>query len=108
MTTKNNALLSISAFAFGILLLTGCTDKNKFYAEHDVLINNIDKSIKPGDDFFMYANGAWLKKNPIPAAYSSWSIFNLVQEDLRNKMLKINEDAVKANAAKGTNTQTIG
>ncbi|MFD0766634.1 M13 family metallopeptidase [Mucilaginibacter lutimaris] len=108
MTIKNNTLMAVSAFAIGAMLLTACQDKNKFYAEHDVLINNIDKGVKPGDDFFKYANGAWLKKNPIPAAYSSWSIFNLVQEDLRNKMLKINKDAVKANAAKGTNTQKIG
>ncbi|MES2267991.1 MAG: M13 family metallopeptidase [Bacteroidota bacterium] len=108
MTIKKNTIIAISAFSVGAIILTACQDKNKFYAEHDVLINNIDKSVKPGDDFFKYANGAWLKKNPIPAAYSSWSIFNLVQEDLRNKMLKINEDAVKANAAKGTNTQKIG
>lgn len=110
MSLKKNTIRAVSACALGMVLLSACKDKEKdqLYAENDVLINNVDKSVKPGDDFFMYANGAWLKKNPIPAAYSSWSIFNLVQEDLRNKMRKINEDAVKANASKGSNTQKIG
>jgi len=110
MSLKKNTICAVSACAVGMVLLSACKDKEKdqLYAENDVLINNVDKSVKPGDDFFMYANGAWLKKNPIPAAYSSWSIFNLVQEDLRNKMRKINEDAVKANAPKGSNTQKIG
>jgi putative endopeptidase len=108
MTIKKNTVYAIAACAVGALLFTACKNKDKMYAENDVLIKNIDKSVKPGDNFFMYANGTWLKKNPIPAAYSSWSIFNLVQEDLRNKMLKINEDAVKASAPKGSNTQKIG
>ncbi|RFZ92758.1 M13 family peptidase [Mucilaginibacter conchicola] len=108
MTIKLNTLRLITGVAISSILLSACTDQNKVYEENDVLINNIDKSAKPGDDFFKYANGGWLKKHPIPAAYSAWSIFNLVQEDLRNKMLKINEDAMKANAAKGSNTQKIG
>ena len=93
-----------------LVLLTGaCTeDKTKLYEANDPLIKNMDKAANPGDDFFKYANGKWLKDNPIPGAYSSWGIGNLVQEDLRNKLRKINEDALKENAAKGSNTQKIG
>ena len=108
MTTKKNTIYAIVICAVSALLLNACKNKDKVYAENDVLIKNIDKSVKPGDDFFMYANGAWLKKNPIPGAYSSWGIGNVMQEDLRNKLRKINEDALKANAAKGSNTQKIG
>lgn len=68
----------------------------------------MDTTVKPGDDFFKYANGTWLRKNPIPAAYASWGIGNVVQEELRDKMKKINEDALKANTPKGSNTQKIG
>ncbi len=107
MNTRAFALFAVSA-----LLLNQCKnsgdDKAKLYAENDRIFKNIDTTVKPGDDFFLYANGKWLKENPIPAAYSSWSIGNLVQDDLRNKLKKINEDALKANAEKGTNTQKIG
>jgi putative endopeptidase len=75
---------------------------------NDPVFNNLDQSVKPGDDFFKYANGGWLKRNPIPAAYSSWGIGNVVSEELRDRLKKINEDALAANAPKGTTTQKIG
>jgi putative endopeptidase len=96
-------------FTCGLAILTyGCKQKDKDYAANDVIVKNLDTTVKPGDDFFQYANGGWLKKNPIPAAYSSWGIGNVVQEELRERLKKINEDALKANAPKGTNTQKIG
>ena len=75
---------------------------------NDPVFQNLDPSISPGSDFFMYANGGWIKRNPIPPAYSSWGIGNVVQEEIRDRLKKINEDALKANAAKGTGTQKIG
>ncbi|WDF78445.1 M13 family metallopeptidase [Mucilaginibacter sp. KACC 22773] len=91
-----------------ITLLQACKDNTKTYADNDPVIKNVDTSVKPGDDFFKYANGTWLKKNPIPGAYAAWGIGNVVQEELRNRMKKINEDALKANAPKGSSTQKIG
>lgn len=75
---------------------------------NDPVFKNLDQSVRPNDDFFLYANGGWLKKNPIPAAYSSWGIGNIVQEDILQRLKKINEDAIKTNAAAGTPTQKIG
>ena len=74
----------------------------------DPVHENLDTSISPGTDFFLYANGSWLKKNPIPPAYSSWGIGNEVTEEIRDRLKKINEDAIKANATKGSGTQKIG
>ncbi|QEM12913.1 M13 family metallopeptidase [Mucilaginibacter rubeus] len=101
--------LSIIAISFGTLL-SACSheDKTKAYEAGDPVIHNMDTTVKPGDDFFKYANGTWLRKNPIPAAYASWGIGNVVQDELRDRMKKINEDALKANAPKGSNTQKIG
>ncbi|MGI4805884.1 MAG: hypothetical protein ACRYFL_14045, partial [Janthinobacterium lividum] len=36
---------------------------------------NMDLSVKPGDNFFEYANGTWLKNNTIPAKETSWGSF---------------------------------
>ena len=74
----------------------------------DPIYKNIDASVSPGADFFLYANGTWLKNNPIPPAYSSWGIGNVVTEEIRDRLKKVNEDALKANAVKGTSTQKIG
>jgi len=89
------------------LCICSCS-KNKSIPANDVIFTNRDTTVKPGDDFFKYANGAWLKKNPIPAAYASWGIGNVVEEELRDRLKKINEDALIANATKGTNAQKIG
>ncbi len=97
-------MISIAASLF----LSACKDKTKDYAKNDIIFKDLDTTVKPGDDFFQYANGGWLKKNPIPAAYASWGIGNVVEEELRDRLKKINEDALKANAEKGSNTQKIG
>ena len=76
--------------------------------KNDPVYQNLDPSIKPGDNFFMYANGGWIKKNPIPPAYSSWGIGNVVGDDLRERLRKINEDAENAKSAKGSTSQKIG
>ena len=75
---------------------------------NDPVFKNLDPTVKPGDDFFAYANGGWIKRNPIPAAYSSWGIGNVVSEEIRDRLKKINEDAMKANAPVGSTTQKIG
>ncbi|SHM69581.1 M13 family metallopeptidase [Mucilaginibacter sp. OK098] len=75
---------------------------------NDPIHKNLDSSVSPGENFFLYANGTWIKQNPIPPAYSSWGIGNVVTEEIRDRLKKINEDALKANAAKGTSTQKIG
>jgi putative endopeptidase len=75
---------------------------------NDPVFKNLDQSVLPNDDFFLYANGGWLKKNPIPPAYSSWGIGNIVDEDILQRLKKISEEAVKAKAANGTPTQKIG
>src|SRR5690348_14214791 len=42
---------------------------------------NFDESVKPGDDFFHYVNGNWIRHNPIPAEYSRWGSFSQLHDD---------------------------
>lgn len=48
---------------------------------------NRDESVKPGDDFFEYANGAWMKANPLPDEYSRYGAFEALGE-LNNQQLR--------------------
>jgi putative endopeptidase len=43
--------------------------------------STFDPSVKPGDDFFMYVNGKWIKHNPIPPEYSRWGAFPKLRDD---------------------------
>ncbi len=77
-------------------------------AKEDILLTNLDTTVKPSDDFFEYANGGWIKRNPIPAEQSSWGIGNLVFEENLQRTREISEEVAKSNAAKGSNEQKIG
>lgn len=79
----------------------GEAGKKESQAKADILAANIDSTVKPEDDFFDYACGKWIKGNKIPDAESSWGIANLVNEELYERKLIINKDAV---AAKNKNT----
>ena len=64
-------------------------------ATPDALAANTDSTVNPAQDFFDYANGGWIKRNPIPPEYSSWGIGNLVHEELYKRLRIINEKAVE-------------
>jgi putative endopeptidase len=74
----------------------------------DVVASNIDTSVSPSDNFFDFANGGWIKANPIPASESNWGIGKVLQEDIYAKMRKVAEEAAKTPAQLGTNEQKIG
>ena len=44
-------------------------------------LTNMNTSVKAGDDFYQYACGGWMQKNPLPAAYSRYGSFDALQED---------------------------
>jgi putative endopeptidase len=70
---------------------------------------NIDKTVKPGDNFFMYANGAWLKTNPIPKSETRWGSFNELQENNNNALHHLLDSAAAVkNAPKGSLVQKVG
>ena len=74
-------------------------------AKQDILRAHLDTIVKPNDDFFSYANGAWFKSNPIPADETSYGIGELVQKELHAKLRKINEDALKKGEKTGPGQQ---
>ncbi len=69
-------------------------------------IAGMDKSVKPGDDFYHYANGKWLTTNSIPPDLSSWGAFTKLAVETEAQVHDIVE-SVPADAAKGTAEQKV-
>ena len=102
-----NAIMKNYVFLTTVLVcLFSC--KGKEETGTDFLVKNVDTTAKPADDFFAFANGGWVKNNPIPDAESSWGVGQLVQEDIYGRLKTINEKAAKESAAEGSIAQKIG
>ncbi|MCB9470553.1 MAG: M13 family metallopeptidase [Candidatus Obscuribacterales bacterium] len=69
----------------------------------------MDQKALPGKDFYLYANGTWLKNTPIPDEYDKWGVLNIINDQNLKKLKNILE-AAKANdkAEAGSNEDKIG
>lgn len=92
------------ALAFGLLSCNSEKQNDK----PDVVASNLDTTVRPNDDFFLYANGGWIKRNPIPDEESAWGIGNLVVEENLKRLRTIAEKAAAAKATAGSADQKIG
>ena len=67
-----------------------------------------DTRVSPAQNFFEFANGGWRKRHPIPAAYSTWGTFNILQVHNEKIIRQIIENAAKTPTALGSTEQKVG
>ncbi|GAB4028767.1 M13 family metallopeptidase [Spirosoma gilvum] len=96
---KQFAFLSATAVAVSLLAIVA---PRKFIDPA-----NMDLSVKPGDNFYQYANGNWLRQNTIPASKTSWGTFQELREKSLDAMKTLLEDATKT-TTKGRLYQMVG
>ncbi|MBC7572509.1 MAG: M13 family metallopeptidase [Spirosoma sp.] len=103
------------AAPLGLLLLTamGCqkTKDTTDVAEKRTVFfdtSGMDTTVAPGDDFFSYANGGWVKTTKIPDDQTSWGAFNLLYEGNQKKTKAILDEAAASKATKGSAEQKVG
>ena len=65
-------------------------------APHGIDMAAVDKSVAPGDDFYMYANGSWLKRTEIPADQARWGAFNILNLEAQTRTRGLLENAAKS------------
>ena len=68
---------------------------------------SMDTTISPGDDFFLYASGSWVKHTEIPASETAWGSFYTLADDNQKNLKKILEEVSSKNNAKGTADQKV-
>ena len=72
-----------------------------------LVMQNLDKTVKPGDDFYRFATGGWQKAHPLPAAYSRYGSFDMLQEDNNKRINSILTELQKKSYKNGTIEQKL-
>lgn len=68
----------------------------------------MSSSVKPTEDFFLFANEKWLKNNPVPSSESRWGSFNELENSNNKKLEAILETAKNSDDKKGSQNQLLG
>src|SRR5258706_13421803 len=99
----------IRFFSATLLLLTFSFATVFGQTNHGYDRASLDPNTAACTDFYQYANGGWMAANPIPGAYSSWGVANLLDERNRDMLHEILEAAAKnPKAPKGSSEQKVG
>jgi len=101
--------------ATALLLIAACgqeaaepaADENKPLVS-GLDLAGMDKSVKPGDDFFAYMNGAWVDSTEIPADKGRYGIFDVMRDESQDAVKVIIEESANGDFAKGTDEQKVG
>ena len=67
----------------------------------------IDRSVKPGDDFYAYANGGWLKANEIPASEAAWGNGQILQKKTRQQLQQLLQEVAAQQHPVGSDAQKL-
>ena len=70
--------------------------------------SGMDLSVRPGDDFFNFVNGAWVEATEIPADKSSYGTFAVLADESQEKVKAIIEESANGDFEKGTDEQKVG
>ena len=104
------ALLGLAALALGP---AGCTagddgsDARSTGTDLGIKVGAMDKTMKPGDDFYGYANGAWMHSTTIPADRASIGAHTVADDTTRQHLARLVEDILKGDAAPDSNPGRI-
>ncbi|HEY9115369.1 MAG TPA: M13 family metallopeptidase, partial [Bacteroidales bacterium] len=105
MKKINFVLLVVMAMG----LLSSCLDKKQEKVMTKAIDPaNMDLSIKPGNNFYEFANGGWIKANPIPSEYSVYGAFTVITEENEEQLKSlVAEVSADQNAVNGSINQKI-
>ena len=88
-----------------VMMLAACQPKEVKAPALDP--TDMDLSVKPGDDFFLYANGGWMKKNPLKPEYARFGSFDVLREQNVENLNALFSEMTEMTPEPGTVEQKI-
>jgi len=103
MTSRTRILILLPFF----FLASPITRSLAQTADAGISIQNMDPAVRPGDNFYLYANGGYVARTKLPNDRSNIGVFNLLADVTSKQISSIIEDATSANAPEGSNERKI-
>lgn len=96
-------------FLLGIVILdlSSRAQNQPLQKVHGIAVDNIDRSVKPGDNFYLYANGDWIKRTAIPADRAGINVFSRLSDLSNRRTQDLIEDIVKSNPPVGSSLRKV-
>src|SRR5690242_14359171 len=101
--SKTRALQLLALLAAAVLLSAALPSLDKIAAE-----DGTDRSVKPGDDFYSYANAGWLRTVSIPAGQSAYDNRAMMAEKTSQRVRDLIQNAAASHAPAGSIVQKVG
>ncbi len=99
---KIRTIISVIALAAGTLSASA-----QGSLKSGIPLTNLDRTCAPGEDFYQFACGGWMKNNPLPAAYSRYGSFDKLQQDNNERINGILKELLTNQYAKGSVEQKL-
>ncbi len=104
---ETNLFSSLVLILFFVVSCTSATKESVTY-HSGILLENMDSTVLPGDDFHEYVNGTWIKNTEIPADKSNLSVGLILHERSQEDVKEIIEEAAEKENKVGSDEQKIG
>ncbi len=99
---KIRTIITIMAMTTTVLSIQGQDN-----LKSGIPLGNLDRTAQPGDDFYQFACGGWMKNNPLPAAYSRFGSFDQLQQDNNERINGILNELQRNQYANGSVEQKL-
>ena len=93
--------------AFAAMSLAAAAQEPASNLRSGIDLTNMDNSVRPQDDFYQYACGGWMKKNPLPAAYSRFGSFDVLGEDNQKRINGILKELLEKDYPQGSTEKKL-
>lgn len=104
---KNPEILRALVVAVGLFVVAGYAQEAAAPETHGIVVANMDRSVKPGDDFYLYANGDWIRRAVIPPDRAAVDVWTKLDDLSNQRTADLIAEIAKSNPPAGSGMRKV-